>query len=66
MALLPGAWYTFITVNFIANAPIGFNILINIAYIIGTAAALVYSITVYRAGLKLHAKKISIEAAAVY
>jgi carbon starvation protein CstA len=66
MSLIPGAWYTFVTVSFIMNAAIGFNIPMNIAYIIGIVAALAYSVAVYRTGVKLHESKAPIEAAAVY
>jgi carbon starvation protein CstA len=66
MSLIPGAWYTFVTVSFIMNAAIGFNIPMNIAYIIGVVAALAYSVAVYRTGVKLHESKAPIEAAAVY
>ena len=37
-----GAWYTFVTVTYIANAKIGFNIPWIGAYIIGVAAAVAY------------------------
>lgn len=42
MPLIPGAWYTFITVTYIANAQIGFHIPWLGAYIIGVAAAAAY------------------------
>ena len=42
MPLIPGAWYTFVTVTYIANAKIGFNIPWIGAYIIGVAAAVAY------------------------
>ena len=42
MPLIPGAWYTFVTVTYIANAKIGFNIPWFGAYIIGVAAAVAY------------------------
>ena len=40
--LIPGAWYTFITVTYIANAKIGFNIPWTAAYVIGVTAAVAY------------------------
>ena len=40
--LIPGAWYTFITVTYIANAKIGFNIPWTAAYVIGVVAAVAY------------------------
>ena len=42
MPLIPGAWYTFVTVTYIANAQIGFNIPWLGAYIIGVVAAAAY------------------------
>ena len=42
MPMIPGAWYTFITVTYIANAKIGFNIVWPVAYGIGIAAAVAY------------------------
>ena len=40
--LIPGAFYTFITVTYIANAKIGFNIPWTAAYVIGVTAAVAY------------------------
>lgn len=42
MPLIPGGWYAFITVTYIANAKIGFNIPWMGAYIIGIIAAVAY------------------------
>ena len=42
MPLVPGGWYAFITVTYIANAKIGFNIPWLGAYIIGIVAAAAY------------------------
>ena len=42
MPLIPGAWYTFVTITYIANAQIGFNIPWLGAYIIGVVAAAAY------------------------
>lgn len=42
MPLVPGGWYAFITVTYIANAKIGFNIPWMGAYIIGIVAAVAY------------------------
>ena len=46
MPLIPGAWYAFITITYIANAQIGFNIPWTAAYIIGVVAAAVYAILI--------------------
>ena len=61
MPLLPGSWYAFITVTYIANAQIGFNTPWTGAYIIGVCAAFAYlaAIIIYgrkRADLKLRAR----------
>ena len=40
--LIPAAWYTFVTVTYIANAQIGFHIPWTPAYIIGVCAAVAY------------------------
>jgi carbon starvation protein CstA len=51
MSLIPGAWYAFITFTYICNAKIGFNIPMDISYILGGCFALAYSIAIYRHGL---------------
>ncbi len=40
--LIPGAWYAFVTITYIANAKIGFNIPWMPAYVIGVAATVAY------------------------
>ena len=40
--LIPGAWYAFITITYIANAKIGFKIPWGGAYVIGVVAAVAY------------------------
>ena len=57
MPLIPGCWYVFITITYIANAQIGFHIPWTGAYIIGVASAAAYLIAILwygkkRAGLK--------------
>ncbi len=42
MPLIPGAWYAFVTITYIVNAKIGFNVPWTAAYIIGVCAAAVY------------------------
>ena len=42
MPLIPGMWYAFITITYIANAEIGFHVPWTGAYIIGIVAALAY------------------------
>jgi carbon starvation protein CstA len=66
MALIPGAFYTFITVSFIMNAAIGFNLPMTVAFIIGAAAAVAFFVASLIAGRRLHASKAPIEVAPVY
>ena len=40
--LIPAAFYVFVTVTYITNARIGFNIPWNIAYVIGAVSAVIY------------------------
>jgi len=61
MALLPGAWYMFITTAFIANAPIGLGLPHFTAIWIGVAAAIIYSVLVMKQGAKVRDSKIEIE-----
>jgi len=56
--LIPGAWYAFITVTYIVNAKIGFNIPWTAAYIIGIAAAVAYVAVLVWYGKKRSAVKI--------
>ena len=50
MPLLPGCFYTFITITYIANAKIGLNIPWNFAYVIGAVAAIAYAAALVRFG----------------
>ena len=54
--LIPAAWYTFVTVTYIANAQIGFHIPWMPAYIIGVCAAAAYVIIVVWYGNKRAAR----------
>lgn len=60
MSLIPGAWYAFVTVTYIANAKIGFNIPWTGAYIIGIAAAVAYAGIIIWYGRKRAANKASL------
>lgn len=42
MPLIPGAWYAFVTITYIVNAKIGFNVPWTAAYVVGVVAAAVY------------------------
>ena len=53
---IPAAWYTFVTVTYIANAQIGFHIPWMPAYIIGVCAAAAYVIIVVWYGNKRAAR----------
>ena len=66
MALLPGAWYTFITMSFILNAQIGFRLPYNISMIMGAVIAVAYCILVMKQGAKLRDSKAPIEAPPKY
>ena len=59
MPMIPGGWYAFICVTYIANAHIGFNIPWTIAYIIGVACAVAYVVACCLYGKKRAAKKLS-------
>lgn len=61
MSLIPGAWYMFITTCYICNAKIGFNLPMNLAYILGVVFALVYAAVVYRKGMAFHKSKTPVE-----
>jgi len=43
MPLLPGMWYAFIIFTYICNAKIGFNLPINVSYILGAIFAVSYA-----------------------
>jgi len=66
MALLPGAWYMFITTAFIFNAPIGFNLPHITSIWIGVVSAIIYSVLVIKQGEKVRDSKIAIEAPPTY
>ena len=50
--MIPGAWYTFITITYIMNAKIGFNIPWTYAYVIGVVAAVAYVAIIISYGKK--------------
>ena len=54
--LIPGAWYTFICVTYIANAQIGFRIPWTPAYVIGVCAAIAYVVVIVCYGKKRAAR----------
>lgn len=66
MSLLPGAWYAFITFSYICNAKIGFNIPMNISYILGVVFALMYVVLICRQGKKLKVTNFPLEAKPSY
>ena len=66
MSLIPGTWYAFITFTFICNAAIGFNIPLNISYILGLVFAAVYAALVYRKGVNMREAKTPLEAEPSY
>ena len=66
MALLPGMWYCFITFSYICNATIGFNIPMNISYVLGALFAAAYAFIVGRQGRKFQRERLPVEAEPVY
>ena len=56
MPLIPGAFYAFITITYIANAQIGFNLPWTAAYVIGVVCAAVYLVGIIIYGKKRAAK----------
>ena len=54
--LIPGAWYAFITITYIMNAKIGFNIPWGGAYAIGVVSAIAYVAIICVYGRKRAAK----------
>lgn len=57
MPLIPGCWYAFVTVTYIVNAKIEFNVPWMGAYIIGAVAAAAYLIILVWYGKKRTAAK---------
>ena len=57
MPLIPGGWYAFITVTYIVNAKIGFNVPWGAAYVIGICAAALYVGVIVWYGRKRAARK---------
>ena len=57
MPLIPGAWYAFVTITYIVNAKIGFNVPWGAAYVIGIAAAVIYVALILWYGKKRAARK---------
>ena len=50
--MTPGAFYTFVTVTYITNAKIGFNLPWGVAYVLGGIACVVYVVAVITYGKK--------------
>ena len=59
MPLLPGAFYCFITVTYIANAQIGFHLPWTAAYVVGVAAAAAYVCVILWYGKRRAAAKLA-------
>ncbi len=57
MPLIPGAWYAFVTITYIVNAKIGFNVPWGASYVIGVCAAAVYVGLILWYGKKRAARK---------
>lgn len=52
IALIPGAFYTFIISAYIINAPIGFGLSMNVSYILAVILAVAYCVAILIAGKK--------------
>lgn len=59
MPMIPGVWYAFVTITYIANAKIGFNIPWTAAYVIGAVAGIAYLAIVIWYGNKRKNAKIA-------
>ena len=66
MSLIPGVWYTFITVSFICNAAIGLNLPYSVSNGIGVVIALIYAVLVWRRGANMRDNKVSLESVPQY
>jgi len=66
MSLLPGAWYMFIITAFICNSAIGFRLDYNVSIIIGVIGAAVYSVLIWKQGVKLYMNRTPLEDTPVY
>ncbi len=56
ISILPGTFYTFVTISYIANAKIGFQLSWTVSYIIGAVAAGAYMIALIWYGTKRYQK----------
>lgn len=60
MPMIPGVWYAFVTITYIVNAKIGFNVPWGGAYAIGAAAAIIYGgIIIWYGKNALHRRNLS-------
>lgn len=66
MSLIPGAFYAFVTFSYICNAQIGFNIPMNISYILGVVFAIAYCVAICWKGIKVKKNKMPLDVAPVY
>ena len=57
MPMIPGVWYAFVTITYIVNAKIGFNVPWGGAYVIGAAAAIIYGGVIIWYGKKRASQK---------
>ncbi len=56
ISLIPGMFYSFVIFSYIFNAQIGFNLNINISYVLAAIFTVLYAILTVRSGRKLKSK----------
>ena len=56
VTLLPGVFYSFIVASYISNATIGFNLPLNVAYVVGVVVMIAYAIWVNKTSDKQGAR----------
>ncbi|MBD1381334.1 carbon starvation CstA family protein [Metabacillus arenae] len=61
IAMIPGIFMTMATTTYILNAPIGFNLPMNLSYIVSAAVTAVIIVTFYFAAVKKRADEIPLE-----
>jgi len=60
MSLIPGMFYAYVIFSYILNAKIGFNLSLNISYIISAPLTLLYAFLTIKYGKKLKEKNLEL------
>jgi carbon starvation protein CstA len=66
IAIVPGAWYAFITVSYICNARIGLHLSMPLSYVLGAGFAFAYAAAVFRFGERSRKGQAPMEATPIY